>query len=102
MTPELVSWIDTSSGHPGWQEDVDLPPQPVVTVGFIVKETGEYLVLCQSMYDQDEPEYYDSLISIPKGCVTSRTKLALLHVKTFTKVEPVLDTSATARLGEEQ
>ena len=102
MIPEMIKWVDIASGEAGWQENKDFPPQDVVSVGFVVKETGEYLVLCQSMYDQDEPEYYDSLISIPKGCVTSRTKLALLHVKTFTKVEPVLDTSATARLGEEQ
>ena len=79
MKIELVSWLDIASGESGWQptEGYDLEPQPIETVGYVVKETKEYLVMCQSRYDNEKPEFIDNLVGIPKGCITMRSRMKM-------------------------
>jgi len=75
MIAEMIKWVDIASGEVGWQENKDFPPQPILSVGFVVTETPTYIVLCQSMYDEVNPDYYDNMISIPRGVIVNRKQL---------------------------
>ncbi len=64
-----VEWIDSASCT-GWLERPDVEnfnPVKIVSCGFMVNETENSLVLAQSC--GDDPEQYENLISIPKGCI---------------------------------
>ena len=63
-----VDWID-SCADINWQLlcDVDTDLTRVTTVGFLVKETNECVVIAQSV--GVEPKQVCNTIAIPKGCI---------------------------------
>ena len=71
----FVEWIDSTEYHTGWTpldeaEDADL--LSIATVGFLLHEDDQKLVLSHTVGPLDEPEQCMSLLSIPKGCITRR------------------------------
>ena len=70
----LVKWIDANSVGPGWEEIGTLPPlEPVhcVSVGFVLEEEGDTVVLAQTVGDTA----VCSRICIPRGCIKSMKTL---------------------------
>lgn len=68
-----VEWAD-ATGRAGWmdtetQEHYDFSPMIIRSIGILVRETKEYLVICHSKSDHDHVNGY---ISIPKGWITKR------------------------------
>ncbi len=75
---ELIRWIDACSpAHGGWStsDDVDelLEPQIFESVGVVVREDDQILVLASTM-DSAHPPTADmgGLTAIPKGCIIKR------------------------------
>lgn len=79
-----VKWIDSAS-TPGWASLDDIEEQldqhafaECVTVGFIVKETDEYVALVMSLNLQNEVNTKtqgENLFIIPKSCIKTITNL---------------------------
>ena len=66
MNPVLVIWMDTTVQH-GWIEDAeDAKPSRCETLGFIVKETEEFITLGQT---RCEEQGVCNLTCIPAGMV---------------------------------
>lgn len=78
--PRLVRWQDSRQPIAGWQMlDEDFVP-PVAcaaaTVGFVVSETDDVLVLAQNIADYDEETMQGSgLMAIPRRCIVSQEEL---------------------------
>lgn len=73
-----IEWLDSALDTNQWylKEDIDkaeLDATNAVTVGMIVKETDDYIVVAQN-YGNNPPQY-SGLITIPKGCIKSRKYL---------------------------
>lgn len=66
----LITWTDAETDH-GWQEvkDLDLNPDPAVTIGFLVTEDGQYITLASSY----SGESVNNTIMIPKKMVVKKT-----------------------------
>ena len=81
MKPEdliLITWVDAATDGHGWRpiEKIrSLVPPTVLSVGWIVKETDDYVTIISSYMDNDN---VDGDTLIPKGMITSRQRLALL------------------------
>ncbi len=78
---EMVLWKDhCSTGSTDWAkftDILDLSPIEVCTVGWIMKETDEYLILCSTFYspDGDHAPCGHGDIMILKNCVVHRSRL---------------------------
>lgn len=71
MRVEFIQWYDASSDH-GWQETKDVTPHKALTysVGFVVKETKQAIVLANT-WDQ-ESETCNCIMTIPIGMIKRR------------------------------
>lgn len=73
-----VEWIDIVATDGGWHSEADLEdwiqnePCTVYQVGFLYKETPEYIVLVDSYFTSDLKGY---AVKIPRGCIVRITKL---------------------------
>jgi hypothetical protein len=70
----LVTWVDSAS-QTGWESDSEyrtLVPAVCVTVGFVMGETAEYLLLGLSL---DDGTTMNGAISIPKVAIRRSTTL---------------------------
>ncbi len=73
----LVRWVD-SCGQPGWQSAIDIIDKPLTcqSVGFLVREDNESIVLALSRSDPSESSKpYGDMILIPSQCVLEKVKL---------------------------
>jgi len=62
-----VKWLD-SFGETGWCDiDDEITPHKAIHIGFLIKETDEYIVLVRGLGEVG-PE---GRFVIPKGCVLS-------------------------------
>jgi len=68
-----VEWLDSGGLDEVWtfKDDWELHPHRIVSVGILVTDDKDKLVICQSEND----DQYGRLFAIPKGCITSRRKL---------------------------
>lgn len=73
-----VQWMDASS-IAGWRTLDSLPKLSLVnTIGFLSKETKEYIVVCATHSpadadaDKDDIDLYGDCIAIPKAWIKSR------------------------------
>lgn len=78
MNVEHITWIDSASGLSTWSllEDIDkadLEPTDISTVGFVIKETVEYIVVALNF--GNNPPQYSNTITIPISAITSREKI---------------------------
>lgn len=63
-----VKWVDSCTSADAWEaiEDLNEFPPPVChTIGYVVEDTGEYIVLCQSKSDDEVM----GLVTIPRPCI---------------------------------
>lgn len=70
----IVRWIDISSHDGAWMDYSDaenLKPISVDTVGWIIKETNEYIVIVSSLSPEDGETVTGSVNAIPRGCIQS-------------------------------
>lgn len=70
MKAVYLEWDDSQSLQ-GWMEDRDLDePTPNKSIGFLIKETDDWLWITTSI-DDDGPTKIDPL-AIPKTCIRKR------------------------------
>lgn len=73
-----VEWIDIVATDGGWHsaeeldEWIDTEPNVVHQIGFLYKETPEYVVLIDSYFTGDLKGY---AVKIPKGCIVKIVRL---------------------------
>lgn len=77
-----VHWLDAHT-EGGWVHDTSkLTPSPCVSVGFVISENDDYVVLGQShgidCAKRDDPEYCNA-ICIPRTMVTRIQELPSLE-----------------------
>lgn len=68
MRKVTVKWVDSKSYGNEWLDKEDIDKLDVVhceSVGFIVKEDKDKILLAQSYGG----EFYHGLMAIPKGCI---------------------------------
>lgn len=70
----IVTWIDAVAGC-GWEEfnDVDNSPHIISTVGYLIKESKESILLVMSK-DEQSSNFNCSFV-IPKGMIQNIKKL---------------------------
>lgn len=69
-----VEWID-SSGTSEWlfhKEVFSIPPNKISSIGYLLEETEDYLVLVQSIGSDKDNLQYQGTMTIPKGCISGR------------------------------
>lgn len=73
---ELVNWVDSCSHH-GWK---DSDPDDYVafcqSVGFVVRDAPDRVVLALNRSADEVTQPWGDLITIPKTSITKRTVLA--------------------------
>jgi hypothetical protein len=75
-----IQWID-SLGSPEVWEDIDNVKDDtsdvMITVGYLLKESKRYYILCMSQHNNDtcKPYMVGTIFRIPKGCVKKIRKL---------------------------
>jgi len=75
MKPKIViiEWIDSTMLIPIWYKPQDVPDEPnevFHTVGYLIKKTKKYHIVCASIhYDQGEIASYGGVFKIPNGCI---------------------------------
>lgn len=60
-----ITWKDSHAIY-GWHELEDLTPSIIVSVGYVLKEEADYVVLVSS--NSDSGNHFTAL-SIPRGCI---------------------------------
>lgn len=79
MNPEdlvLLTWVDAATSGHGWRsldKVREQVPPTVLSVGWIIKETPDYVILISSYMDNDN---VDGDILVPKGMIVSRQRLS--------------------------
>lgn len=69
---ELIVWHDAVAGV-GWMDlGGEQPTDVVTTVGYILKETPEYLVVASTWGPSDDTIQSNARMSIPKGMLIRR------------------------------
>ena len=71
-----VSWVDSLVAH-GWTKEDRPPTAFCASVGYMLKEDEEALVLCAAIGDQDKL----CVITIPKACILRTRKLGQSRYK---------------------
>ena len=74
-----IIWDDASTNE-GWVETSVLGVQRVITRGWLVKETKEYISLAASIYS-DSADYIGGVQTIPHGMIISRRELKVSNVR---------------------
>ena len=79
--PVRVDWLDSKQPVPGWQwvSELEAPtPARCTSIGFLVGESDEALVLAQSLADADDHEHTQAggAMTIPRACVLNLSELA--------------------------
>lgn len=73
----LVDWIDiTGNDEKPWmtlEEAQAFTPAPMTTVGFLIRETPDFLTLCSTLGQEEA----GNLNCIPKGCIKSKKTISL-------------------------
>lgn len=72
--PVLVTWNDITSCDAAWmslEEALEYTPSPIQTVGWIVEENEDYIVLVGSYSMDKEDRVFGSVCAIPKSVVVS-------------------------------
>ena len=91
---EEITWCDATSNENAWGtlDDAiswaDNENWQVVSIGWILKETKEYILLCskKSMETEYTEAQYGSMFKIPTTWIRERRKLYAKHRKTGKKI----------------
>lgn len=69
----LLVWNDASALSDGWSDEIEPDePQLALSVGFLIRETAEHVVIAQ---DLDPHGHHNGRSQIPKGMIKSRKVL---------------------------
>ena len=84
-----IIWLDAETNH-GWEtdDDVDVEEVPIVTIGFLIKQT-EHLIVIASSIDKETGKQSNGRIKIPVAMVQSIKTIT--PSKTPKPVIPTLD-----------
>lgn len=64
--PSIIYWVDSASAAGAWRSKGDaLTPDDIVSVGFVIDRTDEYVTICQS----EATDEYGGILSIPMATV---------------------------------
>ena len=69
----IVRWIDIASHDGAWMDYSDavtMKPIQVETVGWVIKENPEYIVVAASISPDKEESVTGSINAIPRGCIS--------------------------------
>lgn len=81
-----ICWDDASGFRHGWMDKVDEPrPQLVLSVGFLIKDTDEYVIYAS---DTDADGAHNGRTQIPKGMVK--------YIKVLRKADATLPAAVPA------
>lgn len=71
-----VEWVDSTSAHP-WTAPDDAP-EPLVckSIGWLVVERDDHIVVSAS-WDSQDPGHFDAPISIPRVAIIGLWRLSL-------------------------
>lgn len=92
LTLTLVKWQDSKQPTSGWVFSNEIPSPSIVfaeTVGYVVKETYDVLVLAQTVANVDlADEQVNGCMQIPKRCITERIELAWCKSVDVNSIKP--------------
>ena len=72
-----IEWDDAAGLRHGWESSIEkLEPQTVLSVGFLLKETDDHIVIAQ---DVDAEGQHNGRSQIPKGMIK---KIKVIKKKT--------------------
>ena len=77
-----VIWKDSCNSHLNWTlsnelEQDDLSPIQIVSLGILIRDCSDYIVLAQNY--GFKPEQMCSLMTIPRGCIKEIQELGELE-----------------------
>jgi hypothetical protein len=73
-----ISWLDACNYTERLPLDHDFTLIPVETVGYLLREDKEKIILFRDVYiygEGDDQVRIDGIVAIPKGCVKKREKV---------------------------
>ena len=75
VKPVYLEWVD-ACGKSGWQPvDAATPPITIKSIGYVMRETPEYISLSPGW--DEENEHFMSFVTIPKGWIRRRKNVKL-------------------------
>ena len=75
LRPVLVEWHDILDGGSEWQDDGDISPVTVMTVGFMLSKGPKHIVVIRDYFDHDDKRTFGGRLAIPSGCIVKITQL---------------------------
>jgi hypothetical protein len=95
----IIRWQDSAQPIPAWRHLSQLPRTRAIecaTVGWLLKDTDDVKVLCQSVGDLDDPHNAQAsgIMTIPARCVISIERLTEVDGPTSSAGSPGLDSAA--------
>jgi hypothetical protein len=75
LRPVLVEWHDILDGGSEWQDDGDISPVTVKTVGFMLSKGPKHIVVIRDYFDHDDKRTFGGRLAIPSGCIVKITQL---------------------------
>ena len=73
---EIVNWVDSFNRSYGWNEVIETDMPRILTVGFVLYEDDEKIIMSHSVGGETHDVHFD-LFTIPKICIEARTELKL-------------------------
>ena len=73
-SPVLVTWNDITSCDAAWmslEEALEYAPSPIQTVGWIIEDNEDYIVLVGSFSTEEDDRVCGSVSAIPRSVVES-------------------------------
>ncbi len=72
--PVLITWNDITSCDAAWmslEEAMEYKPSPIQTLGWIIEDNEDYIVVIGSVSTEEEDRVCGSVCAIPQAVVVS-------------------------------
>ena len=72
--PVLVTWVDICSCDAAWmslEDALEYAPSPIKTVGWIIEDNEEYIVMVSSFSVEEDDRVCGSVSAIPRSVIES-------------------------------
>ena len=79
--PVLITWVDICSCDAAWMslaDALEYRPTPIQTLGWVIEENDEYIVVVSSYSVEEEDRVFGSVCAIPRDVIES---IALLDTR---------------------
>ena len=73
-SPVLITWNDITSCDAAWmslEEAMEYKPSPIQTLGWIIEDNEEYIVVIGSVSTEENDKVCGSVCAIPQAVVVS-------------------------------